>query len=56
MSRFNFKVTTLMLALVLVPYCMAAESTPQPDIRLPEAVKSGNTLEVKKLLRACRCR
>jgi ankyrin repeat protein len=41
-----------MLAVLLGPGLLLADTAPQPDIRLPEAVKSGNTLEVKKLLRS----
>ena len=47
----GFNLATPMLALLLAPAGLAADTMLQPDIRLPEAVKSGNTLEVKKLLR-----
>lgn len=51
MIQRRFNLATPMLALLLAPAGLAADTMTQPDIRLPEAVKSGNTLEVKKLLR-----
>ena len=51
MSRWRFIVTNSMLVLLLAPAGLRADMPSQMDIRLPEAAKSGNTLEVKKLLR-----
>jgi ankyrin repeat protein len=50
MIQRRFNLATPMLALLLAPAGLVADTASQPDIRLPEAVKSGNTLEVKKLL------
>jgi ankyrin repeat protein len=52
MIQRRFNLATPMLALLLAPASLAADTAAQPDIRLPEAVKSGDALQVKKLLRA----